>query len=379
MGRFLLGLLVASGLFWAYNTWGTDSGGAAEAAQPLDGGVLKPGGLGEEGVDPLRELETSRTAAELLAQGAAAEESRKAKQSAAAAPVDPQVDPQVDPKMEAKVDRPSVPLAASAGAIDRGFIHTPEGRKTALQAQAAALSMEPAEALRRSTIILEHCMRESIAKDDAQAKALVEELYGKHRSLVRQVAFNPANGVRALQYRVAAGDSLDKIAARYRKSHDLQLDGRSIATINRIRDPRSLQKDQLLRIPTDRIHVVVEKKSFLTGVYLGTDLVRLYWCSHGKPGHETPVTSFLVSEKIAKPDWFFAGQQIPYGAKENPLGTHFVKFKHDSFSGFGIHGTTEPDRMMEEVSLGCIRLRNEDIDEFFRLVPRGAEVRIQSS
>jgi lipoprotein-anchoring transpeptidase ErfK/SrfK len=343
MGRFLLGLLVASGLFWAYNSWGT-----ADAAQPLD----TAGGDPKQEEDPLQELENLPPAAGQVPDPTGTGEK--------ADPVTPAPATIEAPENSAEPELDPSPPSASKGSIAKGFIHSPEGRAKALQAQAAAMGMEPAEALRRSTIILEHCMRESIQKDQAAEKALIEELYRNHLALVRQVAFNPANGVRALHYRVAAGDSLDKIASRYRKSHGIQLDGRSIATINRIRDPRSLQKDQLLRIPTDRIHVVVEMKSFLTAVYLGTDLVRLYWCSHGKPGHETPVTSFVVGEKIPKPDWY-------------------VKFKHDSFSGFGIHGTTEPDRMMEEVSLGCIRLRNEDIEEFFRLVPRGADVRVASS
>lgn len=222
-------------------------------------------------------------------------------------------------------------------------------------------------------------MRSRIDKDDASARALVDEIYAKHRLLVRRSAFNPGNGERAHRYQVKPGDTLGRIAARYNKSHGLQLEGETLAIINRISNPRSLQANQILRVPIDPISVVIEKNSFLCGVYLGQDLVKLYWCSHGRAEHETPVTSFVVSEKLVHPDWFYDGRQVPYGSKDNPLGTHFVKFRHESLSGFGIHGTTEPGRMMEEVSLGCIRLSNEDIADFFKLVPRGAAVHIRAS
>lgn len=152
-----------------------------------------------------------------------------------------------------------------------------------------------------------------------------------------------------------------------------------LAVINRIRDPRSLRVGQKLRIPNQPLRTVVEKASHLCAVYLGEVIVRLYWCSHGKPGHETPIATFTVGEKIHEPDWYFDGQIVPYGAKENPLGTHFVKFGHDIHQGFGIHGTWEPEKLGTEASLGCIRLHNQDIAEYFALVPRGTKVEIRAN
>ncbi len=42
----------------------------------------------------------------------------------------------------------------------------------------------------------------------------------------------------------------------------------------------------------------------------------------------------------------------------------------------GIHGTNEPDSVGKEVSAGCIRLRNEDIERLVDLLPLGTPVEI---
>lgn len=42
----------------------------------------------------------------------------------------------------------------------------------------------------------------------------------------------------------------------------------------------------------------------------------------------------------------------------------------------GIQGTNQPDSVDTEASHGCIRLRNEDVAELFRLAPRGTPVTI---
>lgn len=366
MGRFFIGLLVASLLFWAYDSWGREALAERTAAGPLD--LPAFGGLSEIAAgqaSPAATAEAQPVAAgEATIAGAAAElaESVKPAQPGPGA-------------MATKVARALTPLERIEA--DGAFLHSEAGRNLARRALELALSKESGAALGDSTRILQACMKSEIQKSDVEARALVDEVYAKHKILVRRVVFNPGNGERAHRYLVKAGDTLGRIAASYNSSHGLKLEGDTLAVINRISDPRSLQQNQILRVPIDPIRVVIEKKSFLCGVYLGEDLVRLYWCSHGREEHETPVTSFIVAEKLFHPDWFYGGRQVPYGAKDNPLGTHFVKFRHDSLSGFGIHGTVEPDRMLERISLGCIRLVNEDIAEFFRLVPRGARVLVR--
>jgi lipoprotein-anchoring transpeptidase ErfK/SrfK len=43
----------------------------------------------------------------------------------------------------------------------------------------------------------------------------------------------------------------------------------------------------------------------------------------------------------------------------------------------GFHGTNEPDSVGSDTSLGCVRLRNGDVEELYEILPRGTEVVIQ--
>ncbi|MNI72952.1 putative L,D-transpeptidase YkuD [compost metagenome] len=63
----------------------------------------------------------------------------------------------------------------------------------------------------------------------------------------------------------------------------------------------------------------------------------------------------------------------------NPIGS---KPKVYGVAGLGlgdiaIHGTYEESSIGQDVSLGCIRLKNSDIEELFAFVPKGTEVMIK--
>lgn len=64
----------------------------------------------------------------------------------------------------------------------------------------------------------------------------------------------------------------------------------------------------------------------------------------------------------------------PYGTNQRKykgvLGTHRLLLG----DGYGIHGTDQPQSIGRSVSHGCIRLRNEDIEHLYRIVPIGTPV-----
>jgi lipoprotein-anchoring transpeptidase ErfK/SrfK len=43
----------------------------------------------------------------------------------------------------------------------------------------------------------------------------------------------------------------------------------------------------------------------------------------------------------------------------------------------GIHGTNDPTSIGKRVSQGCIRMRNEDVEALFEILPEGATVTVQ--
>jgi len=44
--------------------------------------------------------------------------------------------------------------------------------------------------------------------------------------------------------------------------------------------------------------------------------------------------------------------------------------------GYGIHGTWEPSSIGKAESAGCIRMRNEEVEELYSLIPNGTAVEI---
>jgi lipoprotein-anchoring transpeptidase ErfK/SrfK len=141
----------------------------------------------------------------------------------------------------------------------------------------------------------------------------------------------------------------------------------------------AIQVDQRIKAPIEPIHAVVEKRSFLMAVYVGDAILRLYWVGHGADD-KTPVTEFTVSEKLENPPWYAPdGKVYAFGDPKNILGKYFIKFASASYSGFGAHGTPQPETVGTMASAGCIRMYDKDIEELFRLLPRRAKVEVRDS
>jgi len=66
----------------------------------------------------------------------------------------------------------------------------------------------------------------------------------------------------------------------------------------------------------------------------------------------------------------------PYGTNQRKyrgtLGGHRLNLG----DGYALHGTDEPRSVGEATSHGCVRLRNEDIDYLYGIVPVGTPVYI---
>ena len=90
----------------------------------------------------------------------------------------------------------------------------------------------------------------------------------------------------------------------------------------------------------------------------------------------------IVSGKVVWPEWVPPAPtrarkpELPArmaGGPENPLGSRAIYL---GSSLYRIHGTNEPQSIGNAVSSGCIRMLNADVEELYRLVKVGAEVRV---
>jgi len=217
-----------------------------------------------------------------------------------------------------------------------------------------------------------------IERSDREWREVVEEARQQHRVRVDRWLCNPTNVAGARTYTVKSGDSLDRISRRFRKQQ-VQVEAGTLAVLNRISNPKGLQVGQKLKVPVDPISAVLEKDSYALMVFVGDQLLRLYWVGHGT-NDRTPVTEFEVIAKQDRPEWTAPdGNVYPYGHPENVLGEYFIKFGHAQYSGFGAHGTTEPESICKQESMGCIRMFDADIQELFRFLPRGAKVVVRDT
>ncbi|MFT4512222.1 MAG: LysM repeat protein [Planctomycetota bacterium] len=258
------------------------------------------------------------------------------------------------------------------------FLHSVEGRAASARALKTAMALPDHEAVKAGSQLLYLMARGRILRSDTVVRDAVDKAYRQHLIRVDRWMCNPTNVAGARSYTVKPGNSLDVIARHFRRQ-GIKVEAGTIAVLNRISNPNLLRAGQKLKIPVAPVSAVLEKRSYALMLFVGDELLRLYWVGHGE-NDRTPVTTFTVIAKQAKPDWTAPdGNVYAYGRKENILGEYFIKFGHDQYSGFGAHGTPMPNTICTQSSMGCLRMFDQDIAELFQILPRGANVVVQST
>ncbi|OPA81141.1 hypothetical protein BVG16_02060 [Paenibacillus selenitireducens] len=113
---------------------------------------------------------------------------------------------------------------------------------------------------------------------------------------------------------------------------------------------------------TEPFKIVIDKKNHRLAVVSGHILWRNYEVGLG--GEKTPEGTFTISEKVKNPNGKSNGE---FGSRGMTL----------SDTLYAIHGTNEPSSMGKDESHGCIRMRQQDVEELFDLVPMGTPVVIK--
>jgi lipoprotein-anchoring transpeptidase ErfK/SrfK len=168
-------------------------------------------------------------------------------------------------------------------------------------------------------------------------------------------------------YTVKQGDTLAEIAKRFNTTVDL------LAESNRIRDPQLLQIGTRLKVVTDSFRIVIDKSENTLSLFCHDTLMKKYPVGTGQY-NMTPVGDFKIASKDIDPPW----GAIPFGDPKNVLGTRWMRITDEAntLSGYGIHGTWEPETIGTHSSQGCVRMYNHDVEELFKIVTLGTPVRI---
>jgi len=175
-------------------------------------------------------------------------------------------------------------------------------------------------------------------------------------------------------YEVRPKDTLIKIARQF---------GTTVGLIKRANSLKSdvIRPGQRLKVSTCKFSIAVDKSQNMLFLKRNGEVIKAYTVSTGKD-NTTPVGTFKIdSNKLRNPTWHRAGAVIPPDSPDNILGTRWMGLEgvDDNgvdIKGYGIHGTTEPQYLGQQVTLGCVRMKNEDVEELFDIVPCGTEVTI---
>ncbi|MBK8179799.1 MAG: L,D-transpeptidase family protein [Planctomycetes bacterium] len=179
---------------------------------------------------------------------------------------------------------------------------------------------------------------------------------------------------------VKSGDSLTSLRQRALKEHSgLLLCTGLIQRVNQLRNEKDLHPGDVLRLPTDRAHMVVDISTRWVLYMMGNEVVSAWEGGVGKPGNDTVPGNYVIGGKLKNPTWFRPGAKpVPFGDPENPLGTRWLAWLSNGVdSSLGFHGTTDPSSVGGAVSSGCIRMRNEDVEVLYEILPEKAEVLVQ--
>jgi len=99
---------------------------------------------------------------------------------------------------------------------------------------------------------------------------------------------------------------------------------------------------------------------------------KIYTVAIGKPSTPSPEGTFTIARRVANPTYHHDGKTIPPGP-HNPVGSRWMGL---SISGYGIHGTNEPNSIGKAASHGCVRMAKADLEEFYELVAVGDTVKL---
>ncbi|MCX5665532.1 MAG: L,D-transpeptidase family protein [Candidatus Omnitrophica bacterium] len=168
----------------------------------------------------------------------------------------------------------------------------------------------------------------------------------------------------SISYEVQKGDTLAKIANKFSTTQDL------IMRSNNLKNAKVVPLGRKLKVHNEKMSIVVDKSMNILTLKSADTIVKTYRVATGI-NNCTPVGTFKIINKIVNPPWYTAGGVIPPDSPKNILGSRWLGI---SAQGYGIHGTTEPQSIGNQVTSGCVRMKNAEVEELYALVPQGAEV-----
>lgn len=215
------------------------------------------------------------------------------------------------------------------------------------------------------------------ALDPIQRRMIRDRLNELNQSLVfssNVVADDPL----VVEHRVQSGDLLGRIARAVDTPYPF------IEKINDVKAER-IRVGQRLKLMRGPFHAQVIKHEFMMDLYLIDSETGMPTFVKSLPvglgEHDsTPEGAWVVERgrKVKNPAWTNprTGKHYPANDPANPIGEYWIALAGTDqntmpLSGYGIHGTVEPESIGNMESMGCVRLLDDDIQLVFNMMVEG--------
>lgn len=201
-----------------------------------------------------------------------------------------------------------------------------------------------------------------------------QHIFTKSNRTAEQIAADPIVEL----YHVQSGDTLGKIGNTFRTPYQL------LERINNIKANR-LQAGQKIQVIKGPVHARIDKSDYRMDLFVyDGDGVRIYLKSYPVGlGEEdsTPVGMWRVKpgSKVGPdaangqgPSWRNprTGKVYDSNDPDIPIGEYWMALEGTDdntrgIEGYGIHATNDPSSIGRQASMGCVRMRDADVDEVF--------------
>jgi len=225
---------------------------------------------------------------------------------------------------------------------------------------------------------------------DSNALSATERMqaYAGINNLASALFFSPnivPGDISSQSYVVKKGDSFARITSREK----LAINWRFIQRINQIASEKALRADMRLKLAHGPFDGEVIKADYRFNIYAGTGservMVASFPCGVGT-NDSTPVGAFKVrtGSKLIDPEWSNprTGEKFKSNDPKNPIGERWIGLQGTTpetakFTGYGIHGTVEPQSIGKQMSMGCVRLGDAEVQVVYELIGESSTIVIR--
>lgn len=180
-----------------------------------------------------------------------------------------------------------------------------------------------------------------------------------------KILFSPIPTEDSAVYEVVPGDTLGKIAKNFGTTVELIMKSNSLQNT-------VIRPGTKLKVSAAKYSILVDKSQNILVLRADGEVFKTYTVSTGV-NNSTPIGNYQIREKLVNPTWFKAGAIAPPDSPDNILGTRWLALTLDHY---GIHGTTDETTLGRQITAGCVRMSNKDVEELYLIVPVGTEVTI---